>query len=315
MKRIIKTILALGALLAPSMAAAQNYPSRQVTVVIPFAPGGSNDNIGRYLAEQLEKRWKRTVVVENRPGAGSAIGSAYVTKAKPDAYTLLFVSSSYTSNAATQKSLPFDPLKDLQPIGMAAVADRFISTGRRVPMGTLADLVREAKSQKIFYGTSGVGSLAHLTGELMNEVLGITMAPVHYAGGSEVMVDLGGGRIDVVFSSLTDISTGIGTPVAVMSERRSTALPNVPTVQEAGYPDTRVPNWWGVFAPTGTPKELIDRIHQDIVAVMGTAEAAEYLARQGAMASAMSTDAFATHVESELNKWKAVVEKQGVSTK
>jgi tripartite-type tricarboxylate transporter receptor subunit TctC len=305
--RIIKTILALGALLAPSMAAAQNYPSRPVTVVIPFAPGGSNDTIGRYLAEQLEKRWKGTVVVENRPGAGSAIGSAHVTKA--------FVSSSYTSNAATQKSLPFDPLKDLQPIGMAAVADRFISTGKRVPMATLADLVRETKSQKIFYGTSGVGSLAHLTGELMNEVLGITMVPVHYAGGSEVMVDLGGGRVDVVFSSLTDISTGIGTPVAVMSERRSTALPNVPTVQEAGYPDTRVPNWWGVFAPAGTPKELIGRIHQDIVAVMGTAEAAEYLARQGAMASAMSTDAFASHVESELNKWKAIVEKQGVSTK
>jgi tripartite-type tricarboxylate transporter receptor subunit TctC len=313
--RIIKTILALGALLAPSMAAAQNYPSRPVTVVIPFAPGGSNDTIGRYLAEQLEKRWKGTVVVENRPGAGSAIGSAHVTKAKPDGYTLLLVSSSYTSNAATQKSLPFDPLKDLQPIGMAAVADRFISTGKRVPMATLADLVRETKSQKIFYGTSGVGSLAHLTGELMNEVLGITMVPVHYAGGSEVMVDLGGGRIDVVFSSLTDISTGIGTPVAVMSERRSTALPNVPTVQEAGYPDTQVPNWWGVFAPAGTPKELIGRIHQDIVAVMGTAEAAEYLARQGAMASAMSTDAFASHVESELNKWKAIVEKQGVSTK
>jgi tripartite-type tricarboxylate transporter receptor subunit TctC len=315
MKKTVKAILALGALLASSMATAQTYPARQVTVVIPFAPGGSNDTIGRYLTEQLEKRWKRPVVVENRAGAGSAIGSAYVTKAKPDGYTLLFVSSSYTSNAATQKSLPFDPLKDLQPIGMAAVADRFISTGKRVPMATLADLVREAKSQRILYGTSGVGSLAHLTGELMNEVLGITMVPVHYAGGSEVMVDLGGGRIDVVFSSLTDISSGIGTPVAVMSERRSTALPNVPTVQEAGYTDTRVPNWWGVFAPAGTPKELIDRIHQDIVAVMGTPEAAEHLARQGAMASAMSTDAFATHVENELNKWKATVEKQSVSTK
>jgi tripartite-type tricarboxylate transporter receptor subunit TctC len=312
MKTIVKIMLAVGALFSPSIVVAQDYPSKQVTIVIPFAPGGSNDTIGRYLADGLGKLWEETVVVANRPGAGSAIGSAHVTQARPDGYTLLFVSSSFTTNAATQAALPFDPLNDLQPIGMAAIADRFISTGSRVPMATLEDLAREAEAQTIFYGTSGVGSLAHLTGELMNEVLGIDMEAVHYSGGSEVMVDLGGGRIDVVFSSLTDLANGIGTPVAVMSGKRSTALPDLPTVSEAGFPDTQVPNWWGVFAPAGTPEEVVAKINEDIATVMSSPEATEFLTREGAAPSKMSVEEFTSHVASELEKWSVLVERTGI---
>jgi tripartite-type tricarboxylate transporter receptor subunit TctC len=311
-KAFIKTMLAVGALIAPSMAAAQDYPSERVTLVIPFPPGGSNDTVGRYLADGLSKLWEETVVVENRPGAGSAIGSAHVTQAEPDGYTLLFVSGSFTTNAATQEALPFDPLNDLQPIGLAAVGHYFLLTGSRVPLPTLEDLAREAKAQTIFYGTSGVGSIAHLSGQLLNDVLGIDMEGVHYSGGSEAMVDLGGGRIDVFVGTASEVASGIGTPVAVMSESRSTAVPDVPTVREAGFPDALVNGWWGVFAPAGTPEDVAAKINEDITTVMSSPEATEFLARQGAIPPEMSAEEFTSHVASELEKWRALAEEHGI---
>jgi len=158
MKTILKIMLIACALIAPSIAPAQDYPSKLVTVVIPFPVGGTNDIVGRYLADRLRDYWKQTIVVENKPGAGSAIGVAYVTRAKPDGYTLLFVSSSFSTMAATQKNLQFDPVKDLQPIGMVALGDQFVVAGSRVPLSSLQDLQRQAKAQTIFYATTGVGA-------------------------------------------------------------------------------------------------------------------------------------------------------------
>jgi tripartite-type tricarboxylate transporter receptor subunit TctC len=312
MNFILKGAVALGLLAAPAIVTAQEYPTSQVTVVVPFAPGGSVDVMGRYVSDRLSRLWGQAVVVENRTGAGSAIGSAHVSQARPDGYTLLVVSSSFTTNAATQPSLPFDPVQDLKPVAVIALGDRFVSTGPRLNIGSLEDLVREAKSQKIFYGTNGVGSLAHMTGELMNDVLGIEMEAVHYKGGSEVMVDLGGGRIDVAFSGYSDLASGIGKPISVLSDERSSVLPDVPTVAESGFAEVVVPNWWGVFAPAGVPDDVLAKLHADVVQVMSTPEAVEFLATQAAIPSAMTTVEFTGYVADEITRWRGLAEKAGM---
>jgi tripartite-type tricarboxylate transporter receptor subunit TctC len=312
MKTIAKCATLAGALFAPSMALAQEYPSKPVTMVVPFGPGGSNDTYGRFLAEALTKHWKQTVIIENRPGAGSAIGSAHVAKAKPDGYTLLFVSTSYTTNAATLANLPFDPLNDLQPVGMLGVSDLFVMTGSRVPLATLQDLQREAKAQTIFSGTPGLGSLGHLALLLLNETLGIKTEFVHHKSGAAVLTDVGGGRIDVASGVLFEASSGNAKPIAVMSEKRSSALPDVPTVVEAGFPAAQADIWFGVFAPADTPKDVVAKINRDIVTVMKSPEAATFLQAQALQTSDESPEEFASRVKSDIKKWTALAEKNGL---
>lgn len=307
--KIFRALLPLaGLMLAATAVQAQDYPTKTITMVIPFTPAGSNDTIGRYLGENLGKLWKQTVVIENRPGAGSAIGSAHVAKARPDGYTILFVSSTFTTNAATQKNLPFDPLKDLQPVALGALGQMVIITGSRTPMPTLADLVKQAKAQKLFYGTTGVGSSTQFAAELFSGVAGIKMQPVHYKGGADALVDLAGGRLDVYVGTVTQVlpivSSKTATAVAVAGKTRSTALPDVPTVAEAGVPGAEADNWWGVFTAAKTPTAVVTKLNEGINTVMATPESAEFLAKHGAIPSKMTVDEFTKHVSSELAKWK-----------
>jgi tripartite-type tricarboxylate transporter receptor subunit TctC len=311
--RIMTGAIALaGSLVTASMAVAQDYPTKAVTLVIPFAPGGSNDTYGRVLADGLGKLWKHTVIVENRPGAGSAIGSAHVSQAKPDGYTLLFVSTSYTTNAATLTKLPFDPAKDLQPVGMAAIGDLFIQTGSRLPLATIEALQKEGKAQKLFSATAGVGSISHLAGLLTNDNLGIKSDFVHFQGGAAAMTDLGGGRVDIFYTSMIEAVSGVGKPIAVMGERRSPVLPDVPTIAEAGFAQVQASLWWGVFAPAGTPKDVVTKLNADIYRVMGSPESAKLLEAQGIRASGMSVEDFSSYVKAELEKWTSLAEKHGL---
>ena len=271
--------LALGVL--PALG--QVYPSRTVTMVIPFTPGGSNDVVGRYLAEGLTRIWKQKVIIENRGGAGSVIGTNAVARAAPDGHTLLFVSSSYTTIAAAKTKLPYDPLKDLVPVGMAAVGHMVVATGKRVPLPTLAELARQAKTQPILYGTAGIGGTGHFSSELLNEVAGIKMQAVHYRGGTDAMVDVAGERIDVYFGKritqiLPFIDGGKAVATAIAGKTRAAAFPDVPTVAEAGFPGAESEIWWGVFVPAGTPQAIVDKINADMNAVMGAPEAKEFLA-------------------------------------
>jgi tripartite-type tricarboxylate transporter receptor subunit TctC len=315
MNTMAKVALLLGALIAPAIASAQDYPARPVTVVIPFPPGGTNDLIGRYTTDALTKLWGKQVLVENRGGAGTAIGAGYVAKAKPDGYTVMFVSSSFTTNAATQPNLPFDPVKDLQPVAMAAYGERFIIAGTRVPLASLQDIQREAKARKLFYGTSGAGGIGHLTGELMNDILGVEMEAVHYQGGAAAMTDLGGGRLDFYTGGIGDVQGGIGKIITAFGNKRSATMPDVPSAGEAGFPTLAAPTWWGVFAPASTPKAVTDKLHKDIVAVMSTPEAVAFLKKQGAEPSNLSTEDFAKHVKDEIDKWKGLIKKRNISTK
>jgi tripartite-type tricarboxylate transporter receptor subunit TctC len=252
------------------------------------------------------------VIVENRPGAGSAIGSAHVAQAKPDGYTLLFVSTSYTTNAATLANLPFDPLKDLAPVGVMGINDLFLMTGSRVPLPTLQDLQRQAKAQTIFGGTPGVGSLGHLAVLLVSDTMGVKTEFVHQKSGASVQTDLGGGRIDVATGVLFEANSGNAKPIAVMSERRSPALPNVPTVAEAGFPAAQANIWFGVFAPAGVSKDILIKINKDITAVMKRPEAAPFLQAQALEISDESPEAFGTRVKDEITKWTALAEKNGL---
>lgn len=316
MKRIFGILLCVGAACLPGLASAQNFPTKRVTVVIPFTPAGSNDTIGRYLADGLSKLWSTPVVVENRPGAGSAIGSAHVAQSRPDGYTLLFVSGTFTTNAATQTNLPFDPVKDLKPVGMGALGQMVIVTGSRVPVGNLTELTKAAKAQKIFYGTTGVGSSTQFAGELLNDVADIKMEAVHYKGGTDALVDMAGGRLDVYVGTVTQVLSSVASdkakPLAIASKTRSKALPDVPTVAEAGFAGAEADIWWGVFAPSGTPDAIVTKINQGINTVMGSAEATEFLAKHGAMPTAMSVAEFSDHVTKELAKWRELATKHNI---
>lgn len=308
--RFLKALFAAGAMLAPTIGAAQDYPSQAVTMVIPFSPGGSNDLLGRYLSDQLSEKWNQTIIVENKPGAGAAVGANYVVQSKPDGYTLLFVSGTLTTTGATRRNLPFDPATDLQPVGIGALGSWVIVAGPRLKVNSLQDLATAAQNETVFYGTTGIGSSTQLTAEIFAKTAKIKMEPVHYKGGTDALVDLAGGRIDVYAGTVTQVratlEAGKAKALAVAGRERSSALPDVPTVAEAGFPGAESEIWWGVFAPAGTPIDIVEKINADINDAMNTEEAAAFLEKQGASPARMSVQEFSEHVHSELARWKEI---------
>jgi len=317
MRSLLATLLLLAGAIAPATGLANDYPTQRVTVVIPFTPSGSNDAVGRYMAENLGRLWRQTVIVENRAGGGSAVGSARVARSAPDGHTLLLISASYTTTAATRTDLPFDPLRDLQPVAMVGRGQNAIVVGSRVPIANVADLARQARAQTIFYGTTGVGSAQHFNGELVSEVLGISMTPVSYRGGTESLLDLAAGRIDVVIGNLggilPTIQAGSGRPIAVLGPVRSSALPDVPTMVELGYPDGVVMAYWAVFAPSGTPMSVLRKLNDGIRTVTHTPEGREFLARLDSEPVEMSVEEVTTHVRSEIQQWTGLARRRGMS--
>jgi tripartite-type tricarboxylate transporter receptor subunit TctC len=310
----LRSLLAAAILILPGAAGAQSFPNREVTLVVPFAPGGTVDVMGRFVAEKLSAEWRQPVVVENRPGAGSMIGAASVSQARPDGHTLLIVSGSFTTGAAIQKGLPFDPAADLKPVGLVGMGHYLLIAGSRHQIGSMEELVSLDREQKIFYGTTGVGSISHLSGQLLNDILGTQMEAVHYEGGSPAMVDLGGGRLDLFIGSPSEAATGLGRPIATLSSTRLATLPDVPTVAEAGFPDAQVAAWWGILAPANTPDEIVDKVSVDISRVMSTPESAEFLAAVGAEPPQMDAQQFTDHVTGELDRWTTLSEKHGIQS-
>jgi tripartite-type tricarboxylate transporter receptor subunit TctC len=316
MKTLLKFVL-LAAVLVPHAGHAQDYPSKPVTIVIPFPPGGSNDVLGRFLADRLGKLWNQPVIVENRSGGGSSIGSSYVAKSPPDGYRMVLVSSSYTTNAATRTDLPFDPIKDLKPVSMIARGQVAVLTGARVPMATLADLARESKTKTIFYGTAGVGSTQHFYAELLSDAMGIKMTGVPYKGGQEALLDLQGGRIDVVVGSLGGLlgtaATGKGKLIAVLGKSRAAVAPNVPTATESGFKDALAVNYWAMFVPTATPETVAKKIHEGIRAVTHTAEGQQFLAKMDGEPTESSEAEVTAFVKTEIDYWTKLARKLNIS--
>ena len=314
-RRGLMALAALPLVLAALPVQAQtDWPSKSVTLIVPFAPGGSTDVVARMLAQKLGELWKQTVVVENRAGAGGNIGAAAVGKAAPDGYTLLMASGSiFTVNPHLYASLPFDPKKDFAPILNVATGPMVVAVPPNSEFKDLKALMAKAKAEpgKINFGSAGPGSQVHMAAERLAFTAGVDMAHIPYKGESAALTDLMAGQVQVVVGNI-----GAATPLvtggklralAVTSAERSKMLPDVPTVAESGYPGFENSGWFGLMAPAGTPKAAIDRIQRDTAAVLAQADVASRLAAIGMSAVGNTPAAMAAAIDAESKVWADVI--------
>jgi tripartite-type tricarboxylate transporter receptor subunit TctC len=293
------------------------FPSRPVRMVVPFPPGGSNDIVGRFLAQRLSERLGQPVVVDNRAGADGIIGTELVARGDPDGYTLLIVSSTYTMNPAIHK-LPYDPVKSLTPIARLASGGNVIAVTPGLPVNTIRELIALAKTKAghLRYASSGVGGFNHFGGELFNMLAGVSLEHVPYKGGGPAMVDVMGGQVEVVFGTLIQalphIRSGKLKALGVGSARRSPLLPQVPTISDAGVPGYDGSIWWGILARAGTPAPIVTKLNGEINAVLRDPEAAKRLAAEGAEPVTDTPEAFGKLIAAELAKWSRIAKQAGI---
>jgi tripartite-type tricarboxylate transporter receptor subunit TctC len=307
---------ALAAVAGPA-AAQSDYPNKPIRLIIPFPPGGSNDVVGRMIGDQLGKQLGRQVVIDNRAGAGGVVGTEIASKAPADGYTLLVISLAHAVNPHLYK-LPYDPIKDFAPIGIMGSGPNVIVVHPDVPAKNIKELVALAKAKPgtLQYASAGIGSFQHLGAELFKLEAGVDILHVPFKGGGPSMINVIGGHSQVMFSSLVQttphIRTGKLRALGVGSKTRSSVLPEVPSVAEAGVPTYEAVNWWGIVAPTGTPQPIIDRLHKALTASQDSAEVGKQFASEGATVVKMSTPEFGKFMISEMNKWERVVKQGGI---
>ena len=312
-------LTALGLLLALSTAAAaQDYPTKPVRLIIPFPPGGSNDVVGRLIATHLSERLGKQVVVDNRgAGAGGVVGSEVAANAPRDGYTLLIISLAHAVNPWLYK-LPYDPIKSFTPVAILASGPNVLVVNPELPVHSVAELLAAAKDKpgQLQYASAGVGSFQHLGGELFKLMAGVNILHVPFKGGGPAMIDVVGGHTKVMFSSLVQttphIRSGKLRALGTGGLTRNPVLPDVPTIAEAGVPGYEAVNWWGVVAPAGTPAAIVEKLHQEITAVQNSDEVKKHFSTEGAQVVQMSSAEFAAYIEKEMKKWERVVKEGGI---
>lgn len=308
--------LALTALVS-APAAAQDYPERFVRLVVPFPAGGSYDVIGRLVARGLSERWNKQVVVENRGGAAGDIGSAAVASAPPDGYTLLLFGDGILINQGLMKSRAFDPLKNFAPVSLVARSPQLLVARPGLGVKTLPELIALKKGD-ITYGTAGNGTPGHLAAELLAANSKAPLRHVPYRGGAPAITDLLSGQIDLVSTGLPallgPVQGGTMVPIAVSSEKRSPLLPNVAAMNET-VPGVFLDTWYGLLAPAGTPAAIINKIHADVVAVMGEPQLAARLGEQGFEWVGGGPAELRTVMERDLPRWQEVIGIAGLKGK
>ena len=307
----------LGGVVATTALAQDNYPSKPVTMVVPQAPGGANDTVGRILAHRLSENLGKQFIIDNRPGAGGNIGTAAVAKAPKDGYTLLVtVNSAHVINPSLYKNPGFDPVKDFEPVTpFATVAYVWVAHPefQAKSMKELIDMAK-AKPGSIAYASAGNGTLNHLLGEMLKAQAGIDLLHIPYKGASASATDVIAGRVPVSVQSMPSavsfIQAGKLKVLAVANEKRVNALPDVPAVSETvkGYGATP---WYGVFAPAGTPKPIVAKLHVEIVKALGDKELQEKMKAQGAEVAHSTPEQFAALIKEELPKWAKLVKASG----
>jgi len=306
----VKRLWIAAALLSACSAWAQQFPAKSVTIVVPFPPGGSNDVFARAVAKKLSEAWKQTVIVDNRAGAGGMIGAAQVSKAPADGYTLLFVSSSYTTGAAIQ-SLPFDPVTGLTPLASVAKGPMVLTVKNGVPVKTAAELVALARSQpgKLNYGSAGPGSINHFAGELLAQSAGVKMTHVPYKGMGPATADLIGGHIDVLVASSPSVMQHVKADkvkgLGVTSAKPSPLVPGLDAVAK-DVPGYEVELWWGMLAPPGVPPAIAGQINADVNRALASSEMIEIFSKEGAEPWPQSPAQFAGVVKGDIERWKKV---------
>jgi tripartite-type tricarboxylate transporter receptor subunit TctC len=308
----------LGILLAlTTVAAAQQYPTKSIRLIVPFAPGGSNDIVGRAIATPLGDRLGRQVVVDNRAGAGAVLGTELVANAPKDGYTLLINSLTHTINPWLYK-LPFDPIKAFTPISMIAHGPIVLVVNPELPAKSVKELIALAKAQpgKLQYASAGVGTFTHLGAELFRLATGVNLLHVPFRGGGPAAIDVIGGHTKVYFSNLLTVMPHIRSGklrvLGVGGKSRISQLPDIPTIAEAGVPGYEAINWWGVLAPAGTPAPIVERLHKEIAALLNSAGVQKTLASQGAEVVHMSSAEFGEFQAKDLERWGRVVKEGGI---
>jgi tripartite-type tricarboxylate transporter receptor subunit TctC len=315
MRAIIGALAVLGALSAP--AAAQSWPEKQVNFIVPFSAGGTTDLFGRLLANHMQQKFGKPFIVENRAGAGGNLGAAAVAKAAPDGYTFLVGTvSTHAINPFLYSKLPYDTVKDFQPVSLIARLPNILVVHPSLPANNVAELIAHLKANpdKLSYGSSGAGTSIHLAAELFKIKTGTTMTHVPFRSSGDIMNNLTGGHINLAFDNITlawpQVKAGRLRALAVSSTARSEIAPGVPTVAET-IPGFDATSWHGVFAPAGTPKAIVDAMAAEMKRILELPDVKEKLFEIGAIAAPMTPDEFVKFIDAERTKWAEVVKASG----
>ena len=311
-------LCAIFSLVTSHAAIAQTYPSKPIRIVLGFPPGGATDILSRDFAAKLGEELKQQVIIENKPGAGGTIGADLVANAPPDGYTLTIgTSSNHAIAVSLYKKLPYDPVKDFAPITMLAVSQNVVVINPQIPAGNIKELVAYAKANpaKMNFGSSGNGTISHLTGEMFNTLSATQIIHIPYKGSAFVFPDLISGQISMMFDSTISIApllkSGKVKALAVTGASRSRIMPELPTVAESGYPGFESTNWFGFFAPAATPKDIVATLHAASIKVLSMPELQQRFANQGAEVVANKPDEAAAMLKADIAKWAEVAKLSG----
>ena len=314
------TVLSVACTGLGAVAHADSYPSKPIKLIVPFAPGGATDSVGRTVAEYLAKRLDSPVVVENRGGAGGTIGTATAARSAADGYTLLLGTAETFGIAENLfKDLPFDAGRDFTPVALATRIPSVFAVHPSVPANTIKEFVELAKKPdgKVNFGSPGVGTNIHLISELLKSRYKLEMTHVPYKGGGPAVADLLAGQIQIMPSAVAVVAPHIAAgklrALAITSEQRSSLLPEVPTMAEAGVSDFVLGGWFGILAPTGTPQPILERLQKEMVSIGAEPDFREKMQRLGGEGDVIAGEAFEAFVASQTGRWKSIIEAAGIS--
>ena len=310
--------LALTLCLPAYHAGAQAYPSKPIRLIDPFPPGGGSGVMARMIGQKLSETWGQPVVVDNRAGAGGALGSELVARSAPNGYMLLMATAGTAVSNPLLSNVPFDPLKDFAPVVQTTSVQLMLATHPSLPVRSVKEFVALARAQpgKINFASAGNGTFTHLSGELFKAMAKVDIVHVPYRGGGPAMADLLGGQVQVTWASLVNVlphtKTGKLRPVAVTGSRRALAAPELPTIAESGLPGYEVIQWYGVLAPAATPDEVIDKLNREINAILSLPEIRMRTLSSGAEPAGGTPQQFATMLKTEITKWAKVIKDMGI---
>ena len=316
--RAVALMFAMGCARAPTQAFAQAWPSKPIKWVVPFAPGGTTDILARTIGDRLSVALGQPVIIDNKPGAGGGLGAEFTAKSPPDGYTIMGGTiSTHAINASLYSKLPYDPVKDFVPITLIARVPNMLVINPEVPAKNVPELIALLKANpgKYNFASSGNGTSQHLSGELFKTMAGVDMQHIPYKGSPPALQDVMGGQVSMTFDNITTAlplaKSGKLRALAVTTAKRSAVAPEVPTLAESGLLGFEVGSWQGVFAPAGTPPEIVRRLNTEIVKIINLPEVKEKLTTLGAEPVGDSPEQFSAFVKAEISKWADVVTKSG----
>jgi tripartite-type tricarboxylate transporter receptor subunit TctC len=305
-------------LLLPALASAQDFPNRQIRLIVPFPAGGPNDIIARLVGQRMSEMFKQTIIIDNRSGQAGVLGTDVVAKAAPDGYTIGIVSASSIVINPTMEKIAYDPKKDLVPVTLVTTVPEMLVVASNVPANNMAELVALARAQpgKLNFASAGVGGLPHLAGELLKLTAKIDIVHVPYRGAAPAINDLLGQQVQMVFLDLPvilpQIQAGKLKPIALGARQRAPTAPDVPTTAEVGMPDLLIENWYGMIAPAGTPEKIVAEINRVANEAMNDPQVKQKLADQGLTVAGDTPEQFRAFIDSETTKWAKVMKDAGV---